>query len=84
MPTGKSIAGKRARGQLGSMAQAQHQKVGRVCLGGSSAGTQGSLSARWVPGAWSVSHAILSGDLGLGALLVQAVWAEAGRSKQPL
>lgn len=69
MPTGKSIAGKRAQGQLGLMAPAQQQKVGRVCLGG----TQGCCGALWVLGVllmrgsvvtWGSEHP-LSKQLGL-------------------
>lgn len=54
--------------------------------GGSSAGSEcrAPEGPLWVPGAWSASPVGLRGDLGLRALLVQAAWAEAGESNQPL
>lgn len=79
MPTGKSIAGKRAQGQLGLMAPARQQKVGRVCLGGSSAGSECQAPK---------GPAVLGGCLGLGVLLVQGsvvTWgSEHSLSKWPV
>lgn len=62
-PTGKSIAGKRAQEQHGLKAPARQQKVGRICLGGSSAGSE--CPAHRGP-------AVLSGCLGLECFLCGA------------